>query len=165
MSKEDGAPSGAPLARVSGATPLEAALVYALELGWPVFPTEPKGKAPLTQHGLHDATTDEGQIRKWWSRWTAANVALASGAASGVVVIDADGEEGIGNAKELLGEDALTVLQSVTGGGGRHFFFAHPGSGHRVRTAPAGSPPASTSEATVASSCFPRRARRAPTAL
>ena len=54
------------------------------------------------------------------------------GAVSGVVVLDADGHEGIAAARQLLGEDALTVLQSATGGGGRHYFFRHPGNDRRV---------------------------------
>ena len=40
---------------------LQAALRYA-ELGYPVFPCVPRGKAPATAHGFLDATTDAGQI-------------------------------------------------------------------------------------------------------
>ena len=44
--------------------PLDAALFYALERGWPVLPVRPRGKAPLTQHGVKDATTEESVIQK-----------------------------------------------------------------------------------------------------
>jgi hypothetical protein len=47
--------------------------------GAPVFPCEPLGKAPLTAHGFHDATTDAETIREWWSRWPSANVAMPTG--------------------------------------------------------------------------------------
>jgi hypothetical protein len=47
--------------------------------GVPVFPSVPGGKNPLTQHGFKDATTNETAIRRWWSRWPNANVAIATG--------------------------------------------------------------------------------------
>lgn len=70
-----------------------AAQVYALH-DLPVFPVEPRGKRPLVEHGLHDASTNSGVIACWWSRWPAANIGLPTGAVSGLVVIDVDSEEG-----------------------------------------------------------------------
>jgi hypothetical protein len=60
---------------------LTAALWYARR-GWPVFPCH--GKAPLTEHGFHDATTDPDTISGWWTRTPDANVATPTG-----IVIDA----------------------------------------------------------------------------
>ena len=130
MSSHRGEPEGSPLARTNDSAPGEAALLYAAEMGWLVFPVD--GKVPLTKRGLYDATTDEEQIRRWWLKWPEANVAMPTGEASGVVVIDGDGADGIANAKKLLSEDALVALQVVTGGGGRHNFFQHPGAGRSV---------------------------------
>jgi Bifunctional DNA primase/polymerase, N-terminal len=94
---------------VTLSNPRVAALIYA-GLGLPVLPIfEMNGhrctcekvncaspaKHPRTSHGLKDATTDQRQIRTWWTRWPNANVAIATGATSGFVVLDADGPEGL----------------------------------------------------------------------
>lgn len=72
---------------------LDDALAMAAR-GWRIFPCEPRGKRPagaLVPHGLHDATDDLETIRGWWAKEPEANIGLATGAASGVVVIDLDG--------------------------------------------------------------------------
>ena len=58
--------------------------------GVPVFPCLPGGKRPLTTHGFHDANTDLEQITAWWHKHPEANLAVPTGAASGVVVVDVD---------------------------------------------------------------------------
>ena len=45
-------------------------------MGYPVFPCVPGQKAPLTQHGFHDATTDVGRIEAWWRKHPQANIAI-----------------------------------------------------------------------------------------
>jgi hypothetical protein len=72
----------------TSATPLDAALAWAAR-GVRVLPVRPGEKAPLTSNGFHDATTDLVVLRRWWSRWPAANVAIATGA-PGVDVLDLD---------------------------------------------------------------------------
>ncbi len=137
-------------------TPLDHALAYA-ERGWTVIPlhtatgrgcscarlhrcTSP-GKHPRTQHGLEDGSRDPEQIRTWWGRWPKANVGIVTGAVSGLIVLDIDADKGgfqslddMQTEHEQL-EDTLTVN---TGGGGRHFYFAHPGTpiGNRGRMRP-----------------------------
>jgi len=108
---------------------LEAALSYAAR-GWPVLPCRPKGKTPLCAHGVHAATTDKRTIRDWWVSWPSANVGIACGAASGLVVLDVDaghgGEESLAKLEREHGALPVTV-EAHTGGGGRHLFFRHPG--------------------------------------
>jgi hypothetical protein len=126
--------------------PLDAALAYARR-GWPVFPlhhADPHrgcscidakacrspGKHPRTRKGLKDASTDEAQIRRWWELYPLANVGLAMGRKSGLVALDVDprsgGDASITELIERYGELPNT-LEAVTGGGGSHIFFAHPG--------------------------------------
>jgi KaiC/GvpD/RAD55 family RecA-like ATPase len=105
----------------------DAALEYA-HRGWPVFPV--KGKIPRTEHGFKDATTNEPQIREWWESWPACGVGIATGAVSGLVVLDVDPRNGgdvtLEGLEEKLGPIPRTV-QALTGGDGLHFYFRHPG--------------------------------------
>ena len=132
---------------------VEWALFYAT-LGWPVIPLhtpylksdralcscsnaecENQGKHPrwdaqTLPSGLKNATTDEAMIQEWWEKWPDANVAIATGKASGVVVIDVDprhgGDSGFANLEETHGRLSDTAY-AETGGAGRHYFFRHPG--------------------------------------
>lgn len=108
---------------------LWAAVTYA-GCGWPVFPTE--GKRPLAAaapHGLRSATTDLTTARSWWQRWPDAGVAIVTGAVSGLVVVDVDGDEGVAALKALEAEHGALPRTRLaqTGGGGWHLLFAHPG--------------------------------------
>lgn len=102
-----------------------AALYYAYR-AWPVFPCKVGGKTPLTEHGFKDATTREQQIAAWWSRWPNANVGIATGPASGLLVVDLDGEEGPASWAALEATHGVTVTLEQITGGGRHLVFAYP---------------------------------------
>ncbi len=102
---------------------LTAALRYA-ELGYPVFPCVPGGKAPLTEHGFHDATTDAEQIERWWTQYPTANIGIPT---AGLVVIDLDGEANSWPGDPERGADlANTGAIALTPRGGRHFIFRRP---------------------------------------
>ena len=109
--------------RTDGQSPTgQAALGYAAH-GWSVFPIKARGKTPLTRHGFHDATTDPLAIEKWWRRWPDANVGIATGAVSGLVLIDVDagdGPEVLAALEREFGKLPPTV-ESLTGGGGSAF--------------------------------------------
>lgn len=70
--------------------PLAAAAARFAQAGVPVFPCVPGGKRPLVEHGFHDASSDPAQVGAWWRRWSAANIGVPTGAASGFVVVDVD---------------------------------------------------------------------------
>src|SRR5437016_907407 len=78
------------------------ALDYAAH-GWHVLPVRPAGKVPLTTHGVHDASAASSTITAWWCRLHDAGVAIATGAGSGLIVIDVDPRHG--------GDDTLRDLE------------------------------------------------------
>lgn len=132
---------------------LQAALSYA-ERGWFVFPLHniengrcscrtncgSPGKHPRTKNGLKDATIDAAQIESWWTRWTEANIGIATGSVSGIYVIDIDNKRSVEVAPGILiseGEASLrqqaqvsgelpATLTSLTGSGGTHLVFGYP---------------------------------------
>jgi putative DNA primase/helicase len=115
-----------------------AALYYA-GLGWPVLPLRPRAKAPLTKHGYKDATTDERTILSWWTRWPNANVGIATGSPSGVVVLDVDPRGGgLESLRDLMDRHGPLPQTPIveTGGGGLHYYFAVRGSVRTRRLAP-----------------------------
>lgn len=107
---------------------LVAALGYA-KRGWSVLPCRPRDKRPATKHGFKDATTDKGALVRTWRGSPGANVAVATGGASGLVVLDVDPRNG-GDASladlELINGTLPETVSAATGGGGRHFYFAAP---------------------------------------
>jgi hypothetical protein len=66
------------------------------------------------------------EVRTWWGRWPNANIGMATGALSGVVVLDADSGDAKRLAMEQGGVDRTPAV--FTGKpGGIHFWMAHPG--------------------------------------
>ncbi len=107
-----------------------AALDY-LGRGWSVIPVEPRGKRPLVRwRAFEEQPPTPAQLGGWFARWPQANVAIVTGRRSGLVVVDVDPRHG-GDAS-LAGYEAAhgalpATVESLTGGGGRHLYFAHPG--------------------------------------
>jgi hypothetical protein len=113
-----------------------AARAY-LRCGWTVIPIEPGGKRPLVRWEAYQKrrpTPDE--LRTWFQRWPDANVGLVTGAVSGLVVLDVDprhyGDESLEELERQHGRLPHTI-EALTGGGGRHIFFKHPGRTIRNR--------------------------------
>lgn len=106
-------------------TPLDHALAYAA-LGWRVAPIAPGTKWPRIDAWETLATTDPTTITGWWR--TTDGVSIVTGAASGLVVIDIDprhgGDEGWAQLEAAHGE--VDTVEALTGGGGRHLYFAMP---------------------------------------
>ena len=129
---------------VATSAALDAALGYAAS-GWAVFPVhtmrgercscnhwrtcESPGKHPRTPNGLKDASTTENVLRSWWTQWPDANVAIVTGAISGLVVLDVDGAVGEASLEEQLAVHGPLpeTVRARTGGEGRHLVFRHPG--------------------------------------
>lgn len=90
------------------------------------------GKHPRSRNGFKDATTDEEKIINWWNAWPDANIGLATGKVSGVVVLDVDAKNGGIENLDLLedkhGKLPVTLIVQ-TGGGGLHYYFKYPEGG------------------------------------
>jgi hypothetical protein len=89
------------------------------------------GKHPRTRNGSKNATSAVAQIVQWFDvDFPESNVGIATGAATGIVVLDVDtrhgGEASLAALETQHGEFPPTPT-SRTGGGGLHFFFRHPG--------------------------------------
>jgi hypothetical protein len=133
---------------------VEVALRYGRH-GWPVLPLHTpggqgcscsvsecgsRGKHPRTARGLHEASTDPGRIRSWWTRWPHANVGVATGAVSGLIVVDVDLPDGPDSLAELEAQHGSlpATCEQRTGSGGRQLLLTHPGPpvGNRAGVVP-----------------------------
>ena len=122
-----------------------AAMRYA-ELGFAVFPCEPRGEKSRA-HGTVAKTRLAISIRsrKWWTRWPDSNVAIATLASSPVLVLDIDPRHGGDDLLATLGASFRKLPETptvLTGGGGLQIHSAIPEL--RFRTAPEGLARAST---------------------
>ena len=80
--------------------------------------------------GLTVASVDPATIDGWWRRWPTANVAIRTGAVSGLIVLDVDPDHGGDDSLDaLLHEHGPLPPGAIvrTGSGGQHFYFTHPG--------------------------------------
>jgi hypothetical protein len=108
--------------------------------GWPVLPLfgvqngccecgdrecRRPGKHPRTLNGLKDASTDRGQIKKWWREHPQSNIGVVTGSLSGLVVVDVDGKEGKRSWRRLLEQCSCAPIDTLTAitGAGKHYYF------------------------------------------
>lgn len=92
------------------------------DLGFSTFPVEFGGKRPLGPwKRWQSERADLDTITNWATYQT--NIGIATGAVSGLLVLDLDTPEAITEAKALGLPDTVTV----TTGKGLHVYFRHPG--------------------------------------
>jgi hypothetical protein len=126
---------------------LSAALTYA-KRGWRILPVHSvrnercscgrfpcgednknAGKHPRIVGWVKRATTSRKEIKRWWGRWPSANIGVATGRASGLLVVDVDprngGDKSLASLVEAHGDLPPTITVR-TGGGGTHLYFRHP---------------------------------------
>ena len=76
-------------------------------------------------------SADEAQIRAWWKKWPEANIGIATGAISGIIVLDIDvhrdapGFASLSRLEAELGPLPRTRT-ATTGSGGEHKIFKYP---------------------------------------
>ena len=114
---------------------LSAALHFAQDLGWAVFPVSEKTKKPYTPHGCKDAKKDPQAIKAWWKRHPNASIGIATGSPSHLLVIDLDIDEnkGLDGMRELREwehdhKELPETVSAITGRGGSHLYFKYDGS-------------------------------------
>jgi hypothetical protein len=119
---------------------LDAALQYATERGWHVFPwnvSECWSYKRAENHGGRrwGMTADPNEIRRDWSLYPDAGIGIATGAESGVIVVETDTKEGghehdgavtLAELEAEYGELPAT-LQAESPSGSVHYYFNHPG--------------------------------------
>lgn len=88
-----------------------------------MLPCIPRTKRPLIARWPSSASADTETIRGWWRRWPNANVGIAAGPESDLLVLDVDGDASL----LLEGFELPATPMQVTGGGGNQFFFQFPG--------------------------------------
>ena len=95
--------------------------------GMKVFPCLPGRKEPATERGCKDASADLEIIRSWWRERPDCNIAIATGTASGVFVIDVDDEDAERALHRLEAEHGeLPATVEVITARGRHLYFKMP---------------------------------------
>ncbi|MDZ4345727.1 MAG: DnaB-like helicase C-terminal domain-containing protein [Candidatus Binatia bacterium] len=123
---------------------MDDALKY-VERGWKVLPLHwikegkcscgkdcgTPGKHPvskLTPNGVSNATGNQQIVRDWWGIVPIANIGVATGEASNLVVLDVDPRHG-GSVQDLISKHGnfTKTLGVKTGSGGYHYYFRHPG--------------------------------------
>lgn len=124
---------------------LEHALEYATR-GWAVFPAwgitngvcdcgkpncSSPGKHPIPRNGVKEASADAETVARWWRAYPNANIAIATGQPSGLVVLDVDvggGKPGLESlvALEARHGDLPKSCTVRTGSKGLHIYMAAP---------------------------------------
>ena len=116
---------------MSGA-PLRSALKYA-ERGLRVHPCRPDRKEPILEAWPKLATLDRKQISRWWQQRPDANVAIAIGGPTRLLVVDVDpdagGEASLAELEPEHGALPATV-EAITPRGGRHVYSSCPTGAH-----------------------------------
>jgi hypothetical protein len=110
--------------------------------GFSIFPLNPyrpndteqlaKKPAVLQWKQYQDERASLEQVKEWWKPGNRYNIALVTGKISNLVVLDVDMKDGVNGEESLRRLEAANgplpkTVQVLTGGGGRHIFFQHPG--------------------------------------
>jgi hypothetical protein len=87
----------------------------------------------LTCHGFYAGTRDMARVEEMLRLHPRGLLATRTGAISGIAVVDVDAPHGLPTMRQLIADGLLprTVVQ-LTGSGGYHLFYKHPGAVKRV---------------------------------
>ena len=108
-----------------------------VSMGWAVFPLRSGEKIPFEgTHGVKDASTNDERVSSWAKMHPDANIAIACGAISGLLVVDVDPRNGGFATIDRLKRRGCEFPQTVTvrtQSGGVHLYYADNGlpQGHK----------------------------------
>lgn len=86
-------------------------------------------KHPRVKGGYKAATTDPEQIKAWWVKWSTANIGIATGRDSRLVVLDVDGSQGLMMLRALIAQhEPFPRTATVKTARGWHIWFRYPES-------------------------------------
>lgn len=109
------------------ATTLEWARYY-VSRGWPAVPARMGTKFPAGEWLRYQTTTPtDQQLVDWFGQQGFTRLGIVTGAASGVIVADFDGETGMETLSRLDSRGFPTSTRQFTPSGGCHVLLKHPG--------------------------------------
>jgi len=85
-----------------------------------------RGKHPRLSGWQDKASTDEAQVRQWWTRAPNAGVGIATGQASNLWVLDVDGPDAMAWYDASVIEHGLTPTLGVRTSRGAHLYWSWP---------------------------------------
>jgi archaellum biogenesis ATPase FlaH len=94
------------------------------QFGWSVIPVQPQGKIPAINcwNEFSDKNPTVLQIEEWWLQNPGYNLGVVCGSASGIIVLDVDGDEG----KNSIAKKTMPKTPKVqTGSDGLHLYFRY----------------------------------------
>ena len=103
--------------------------------GWRLFPIAARQKTPAVSDWPNVATNDEARLREWQDAFPSCGWACATGAGSGVWILDIDGETGnawFAEQTRLRGE-SWAQTRKVKTNRGFHLYYRWPGDGVNLR--------------------------------
>ena len=122
---------------MSQAVKIDTARRY-LARGWSLLPLRSQDKRPLVAwEPLQSSHPSAEQVADWFGCWPDANIGIVTGEISNLIVLDIDpkhgGDASLDRLERQFGQLPATI-EVTTGGGGHHFYFAHPGGLIRSRS-------------------------------
>jgi Bifunctional DNA primase/polymerase, N-terminal len=100
-----------------------------VSLGWAIFPLAEGEKVPMKgTDGFKSASVSRAQISIWCRRFPHANIGLATGKISGVLVIDLDPRSGCNETLAKLAKQGKLLgdtIEAASPRDGRHLYFAY----------------------------------------
>jgi hypothetical protein len=109
-------------------------IVTLARMGLRLFPLKVRDKQPAITDWPNLASDRDAQLQIWDKLFPACNWGVATGAGSGIWVLDFDGPEGMATFQQLAREcEEFTETRAVRTARGLHLWFQYPEDGPQIR--------------------------------